>query len=242
METLDPKLHEILRNAVSLANMLDIEQLVMDSFSLRAQNQSNGSVIIMPTGDKLPLPFDAIGIGRVDVLKTRLGMLTDPKIQYDVNDKDAELQTVTKLKISGGKTTIGFKCHEPKLIKAPKSINDDVLHEIIMTEKELNTIIKGISVMGTERVNIMTTGDHEVVISIADDDGDSFTQKLEKPVHYVGDHEDTLSKTYKSKILRVILSYYIKNDERAELTVTITKRGVIKASMFGIDVYLFPER
>lgn len=231
---------KIIRNAVEIATTLGVESLVMDTFSLRGENKELGIAIIMPTKD-MELEFDAIGLGRIGLLKTRLQMLSDAEIQFDVMNKDSEDKVVSNLKMVSGRTKIGFKCHDPKLINAPKAINDPVFYEMHLSSADVETIVKGIATMSSETVNFSTEKE-TIFVKISDVQGDMFTHELDTSVDIKDDTACSLSKTYKSKTLRTIFTNYIRKDDNHILPISITRRGVMRISVLGMNIYLFPER
>lgn len=231
---------QIIRNAVEIATTLGVESLVMDTFSLRGENKELGIAIIMPTKG-MELEFDAIGLGRTALLKSRLQMLSDAQIEFDVINKDAEDKVVSNLRIISGRTKIGFKCHDPKLINAPKAINDPVYYEMRLSAADVETVVKGISTMSSESVNF-STDDATLFVKISDVQGDMFSHELDTRVDIKDDAAGSLSKTYKSKTLRTIFTNYIRKDDSHALPISITRRGVMRISVLDMNIYLFPER
>ena len=120
----------IIKNAVDIATTLGIENLVIDKISLRGENKELGIVLLLPTKN-IELEFDAIGLGRISLLKSRMQMLNDAQIEFDLMDKGQQDVIVSNLKLISGRTKIGFKCSDPTRINAPKSINDTVFYEIL---------------------------------------------------------------------------------------------------------------
>jgi hypothetical protein len=230
---------KIIKNAIEIATTLGVENIVMDKFSLRGENKELGIAIILPTQD-MDLEFDAIGLGRIALLKSRLQMLDGAEIQFDTMDK-SDATIVSKLTIALGKTKIGFKCQDPKLINAPKAINDPIFYEMNLNESDVETLIKGIGTMSSDTVNF-STDDDTIFVKISDVQGDMFTHELDSKVELKDDSAPSLSKSYKSKTLRTIFTNYIRKDDNNILPLSITRRGVMKLVILGMNIYLFPER
>lgn len=234
------KTEKILRNAVDIASTLGVEAIVMDSFSLRGENKELGIAIIMPTKD-MEIEFDAIGIGRVNLLKNRLQLLQDAQIEFDCMARDDDEKLVSNLKIVSGRTKIGFKCQDPRKITAPKGIADPTFYKMELNDADVQLIIKGIATMSSENINF-NTEDETISVGISDIEGDLFSHQLEGSVTIVDDSAPSLSKTYKSKTLRTIFTNYIRKDDNEILPISITRRGVMCIHVLGMNVYLFPER
>lgn len=230
----------IIRNAVDIASTLGIESIVMDGFSLRGENKELGIAIIMSTKD-LNLEFDAIGIGRVNLLKSRLQLLQSAKIEFDCMPKDDESTVVSNLKIISGRTKIGFKCQDPRKIVAPKGIADPIFYKMELKDEDIQLIIKGISTMSSDTMHFNTDA-QKISVSISDIEGDIFSHQLDGTVTIVDDSAPSLSKSYRSKTLKTIFTNYIRKDDNEVLPISITRRGVMCIQVLGMNIYLFPER
>lgn len=231
----------IIRNAVDIATTLGIESMVIDSFSLRGQNIENGVIMIKSMKDAT-LEFDSIGLGRLATLKNRLNVFGKPTIKYELLTTDTTQNIVAKLKISESRSSITYRCQAPNLIKAAKAVNDPEFCKIVFKDDDVKTLLRGIGVIENVAVNI-TVEDAGVKITVAEKEGDAFTHDLCDDAIYSTDKDDILSKTYKSQVLKIILSNYIKKDEEAEvLTASITQRGILRFQVLDLDIYLFPER
>lgn len=237
---LNKEIYQLLTNAVELSTVLGIEKVVLDNISLRGQNKEDGIAIIKSSKD-LDMDFDAIGLGRLSELKSRINVFKSPTITYETTVKN-ELTNIIKLNFKENKTKIGYRCYEPRLIEAPKAINDPVFYSMEINENDIEFIIKGITTMGSSCVNFTIEPDNKnLVINISDNEGDMFTHTVDT-VPEINEDASILSKSYKSKVLRTIFNNYIKKDERETFTISITKRGVMLLVVNDISVYLFPER
>lgn len=231
---------QIIRNAVGVATTLGIESIVIDKFSLRGENKELGIAMIMPT-KHIDLEFTALGLGRIALLKNKLQLLSNATISFDVMNKDEEDVVVSKLKLVDGKTKIEFKCHDPKFINAPKSINDPVYFNMEFAPTDVELIVKGVSTMASDTINF-STEDDAVYAKISDIHGDNFSHELSTILKLEDDNAGSLSKTYKSKTLKTIFTNYIRKDDNQILPISITRRGVMKITVMEMDIYLFPER
>lgn len=240
MKKLTKETQTIIKNAVDIATTLGIESLVIDSFSLRGENKELGIAIIMPTKD-VTLEFEAIGIGRVPLLKSRMQLLEKSDITFDVFKKDEETNIVANLAFVQGRTKLAFKCSDPKMIQAPKVINDPIFYEMQFNDEDVKTAINGIGTMSSEAINFSNTDD-TIFLKISDSEGDTFSHELESKLVLLDDTALSLNKSYKAKTLRTIFTNYIRKDDNNILLVSITRRGVMRISVLGMFIYMFPER
>lgn len=231
---------KIIKNAIDVATTLGIESLVWDSFSLRGENQELSISIIMPTKD-IDSEFDALGMSRIALLKNRMQLMENADVSFETFDKGDDQTIVSNLKFTQGKSTVSFRCADPNHIKAPKAINDPIHYELTLNEKDVEFIVKGITTMNSEVINLSVT-DGKLVIKISDKEGDMFSHETEGDVELADDASETVSKTYKSKTLRTIFTNYIKKDDNSILPISITRRGVMRISVLGMWIYMFPER
>lgn len=237
-----PETIKIIKNAVEIASTLSVESIVMDKFSLRGENKEMGIVLIMPTKDDIDLEFDAIGIGRVQLLKNRLNLFDNASLSFSLFDKGEDTDTVSAIFMKKDKTKLSFKCADPRFINAPKAINDPVHYRLKMTEQDAQILMKAVSTMSSETINFSVEDGGEVVVKISDKEGDMFSHEMGGSLSVDPDANGTFSKSYKSKTLRTIFSNFIKKDDSTILPISITKRGVMRLDVLGIGIYIFPER
>lgn len=230
----------ILKNAVDIATVLGVENMVLDAISLRGGNQELGVAIIMPMKDR-ELEFDSMGLSRINLLKARMQMLEDADVTFETFQKEADLVIVASLKFAMGRTKLSFKCADPRLIQAPKAINDQITYEMQLSDGDVQTIIKGIATMTSDVVNF-SNDDEKIFIKISDTEGDTFAHELEGGITILDDTASILCKSYKAKTLRTIFTNYIKKDDNNILPISITRRGVMKILVLNMSIYVFPER
>lgn len=240
MKKLDKKIINVIQDGIEIGAALGIESIVMDNISLRGENSETSTNIIFNT-DGLDFPFDAIGIGRVSLFKTRLAMFTDPTVEVTVEERNDQLMA-SNVHIKHGRTSAGFRCQDPSRIKAPKRIKDEVVYELHLNDDDITRINKGIGTMSSEIVNFYIEDD-KMIVGVSDKEGDIFTHEIEGGYSVVSDNATrSFSKTYKSKTFKTIVMNYMKKDNNEILPISITSRGIMKVEVLGIDIYLFPER
>lgn len=241
MKDLTKNTEALIRNSIDVATSLGIETMVIDSISLRGQNIDNGIILIKYMKDE-KLEFDAIGLGRLPALKNRLNVFTNPVIKYDLQVNDGTSSTVSKLKISEGRSNVTFKCHAPNLIKAAKGVNDPDYCKLEFTSDDVKTLLRGVGIIENTAVNL-TVNDGVAALSVSEKEGDAFTHELLTEAVYSTSKDDIITKNYKSRILKVIFSNYIKKDDSANpLVAHITGRGILRFDILDMNIYLFPER
>lgn len=242
MKKLNEETAKLIKNFLTVASTLGIDAIIIDAKSARGENKENGIALISKISENVQTNFDAIGIGRVQDLKNKMNSVDDYELYVDYSDKYDNGNIVSDLYIKKNKLVISFKCQDPKFITAPKSINDPVHFTLEMSSKDVHKLSKSISIM-TSDTTIFEINEETFLLKIFDYSGDSLTHEIEYDnLTKSEDAQSSFSKSYKSKILRSIFNNFIKLKDDETLNLSITRRGVMKITFFGIDVYLFPER
>lgn len=236
---LNKEIIDILKNGLEIGYALGIESIVMDEISMRGENRDTATNIIYNT-EHVKIPFDAIGIGRVSLLRSRLTMFKDSEVVATIKDKDGQ-QNVSEVLIKNGRTSAGFRCQVPSRIRAPKRIKDTVIYNLTLNDDDIERINKGINTMSSEKV-IVYVEEGKAIVGISDKEGDVFTHEIEGGYTVASDDApNSFNQTYKSKTFKTILMNYMKKDDNEILPISITSRGVMKFQVLGIDIYLFGE-
>ena len=241
MNTISKDLEKIIRNGLDIASVLGIEQLLIDSESMRGENKETSTNIIFDMSD-VDMPVDAIGLGRTPTLKSRMALFEDPVLEYTTKTADGS-EFIDNLIIKSGRSKTGFRCHSPsRTAKAPKRIRDPIGVSLSMKDDDITRLTKGITSMIAETI-VVSIVDGRTSIIVNDKVGDEFVHELEGHVK-VQDNEfpSNFSATYKSKTFRAIVTNYLKKDDNEVLPISITSRGIMIVTVLGINIYLFPER
>lgn len=231
---------QIIKKGLDLCTALDIESIIIDRKSMRGQNKDLGVHIIMSMTN-YNLEVDAIGIGRTKLLKNRLQNFNATDIDIDTFDGE-ELQYASMFKFKSGKTKLSFKCQHPKYIVAASGINDPIIYTFNISDEDLQKIINGISMMGAETIQFSIENDESMCVNISDISGDMYKHESSCIISKLDDTISGINKTYKSSVLKTLLTEFIKKDKSDTIKLSITKRGVLILIVFDVTIYVFPER
>lgn len=241
MNKIEKTLERTIRNGIEIANVLGIDQMIIDSESMRGENKETSTNIIFDTSNMI-LPVDAIAFGRVPTLKSRLALFDEPLLEYTTKTADG-LEFIDNLIIKSGRSKTGFRCQSPsRTAKAPKRIRDPIGISLSMKDDDVTRLTKGITSMVAETI-VLSVKNKKTSIIINDKVGDEFIHELEGKVEVIADDFPTdFNATYKSKTFRAIVTNYLKKDDNEVLPISITSRGIMIVTVLGINIYLFPER
>lgn len=230
----------LLTSALEIANTMGMDALILDKTSLRSHNKQDGIALIMPTKN-MDLEFDSIAVGRVDVLLQRLKTFKDCHIEYDLMQNQTEDQkVVANVKIVSGKTKLGYKCHDPARLSIIKGINDADAYEITFNSFDVKAIVNGINAMKSDFIHL-GSDDDTVNVKISDSQGDFFSHEMPRAIESLTDSNQSLTKTYKCKLISKILNKCIEKN-LDKIDIKITKRGIMIVPSNNMNIYVFPER
>lgn len=232
---------ELLTSAMSVATMLGVEKMVIDSHSLRGESQENGTFMLLPFPAGTELEFGAMGISRISVLRSRLGVIGEQgSITPDYKTRDSGEKFIFRMVLKKNKTSIDFKCADPAHIKAPKGFDDPDHFQFAVSAEDIKLMLVSRSAMQSETVSFASTDGSTVKFSVSASEGDALVHELESDLDSKTSTE-TFASSYKSKILFPVLRNISEAAKDADVDIVLTKRGIMKVEVFGIPTYIFPE-
>lgn len=210
-----------------------IDSIIIEDGRVRGMNDERSFVIVSDTN--VPVLPIKIGISRLKELKQRIDMFSGSDIQISLNSNDRG--EVSAMDISAGRSKVQFRCASTSLIKAPKSINDEHAHSIIIERDELKLILNAIKVMGTATLQITIKKSGEVFIGASDVTNDAFNIELTQKAHAVISSDSVVHYYFAdsfSQAMRV-------NSEASENELLIGEMGTIRTQLNGHQIVLMPK-
>lgn len=178
---LEPSLVSFLDRVIATADQTGMTDVIIESGLIRAVNDERTAFIYHTDDVPSPLPFDAIGINRVDLFQSRLSLakVTDG-FQIDASIHD---NFVRSLVLKGKGIKVEYRCANPKIIeqKRPPKRNikatQQVVCELKISPELLSMIQKGLSAMQADFVRFVGN-DQEVRLEIYDVNNDAFAYTI----------------------------------------------------------------
>ncbi len=231
----------LLQSAIEVATILGIEKMVIDSHSVRGESKDNGTFMLLPFPPDMELEFGSIGITRIPVFNQRMKLIGEQgSLTPDYKDRDSGDKFVFRIVLKKGRTKIDFKCADPAHIRAPKAFNDPEYFSFTVTPDDIDLMLKAKAAMQSENVTFASKDGKVVKFSISASEGDVLDHELESELDTKTPTE-TFASSYKSKILFPVLRSIIDDAKQEAVTVTLTKRGIMKIDVNDIPTYIFPE-
>jgi hypothetical protein len=230
---------DLISKVTRVAKILNIEGLIFDQECVRGHHQQEGSMIIHR--DNLPkFEFASLGISRVPTLISRLALLGDNyTVEAQEKDKTQTEKVVTKLILANKKTEVEFKCGDPAMMqKAPKNLKDPQFFAFKVDNDTVTTLAKAQSALRGETISL-TGSKNGVIAKLSDVEGDMMNHIVSEDLDILPDADkDKFYFSYKNKLLIALLKEAMDSET---VQIIITKRGMLRISVNGINVIIAPE-
>lgn len=213
-------------NAVHVAKLFSIESFIIEPNIIRGINEDRTAAIL--TECDIDIGCSAIGINRMDVLLSRLNLISGDAIIECISKDDGE---ASKILISTDRLNLEYGCANTLAIKAPTSAKVKDLYEITIEESLVNVLKKGRTAMKTDVIMIMCDN-NSVQYKLQDENNDKLLYNEGFAHNLVDDEDINFVNRYP---IKSILSAFTDCDAKKFY---ITERGMIKINTRGIDLYI----
>ena len=228
---------EYIQKIVDTAQLVGIDEVVVEADSIRAVDENR--TVVICHGDGLPnFEFGAIGLSRLSTFKSRLAIAEGQdgfKVEAETRDDDS----VMSLKFKGKGTKIDYLCGRPSNIKAPRAVNEQFLTKFTLNETAVKMISKGQNAMGgADTVTFICDDNGEVKFEIVDTiNKDVFEFVLDTVADGIdGEKDIAFVHRYPIKTLLAICK-----DESIDRMLYVGKKGILKAVVNNITVFVIPK-
>lgn len=212
-----------LKSILSACKVIGVDAIVIHQGMARGAKISLDAAILSPTS--LSVSEDLrIGIGRVGELEKRLSIFSGP---IEIEGKTNETGDVSMLTLSSGKTKVQFRCTNAKLMKYPKSNEDQPVALITFSKAEVQQAAKAAKTLASEKMVIQISRAGIVTLECVDSSNDRFSIELAKEVEFVEEAEGIVQ-TYLAGLLVDVLDAGVKDAD--ELTIVLGEAGSITAT------------
>lgn len=231
-----------IQNVVKTAQLVKINNIIIEPNKVRAIDDDK-TVVMFQDADVPEMPFDSIGLNRIDVFMNRFDIAKSMdkfELEAVMPTVDPTADTVAPkfaraLVMTAKGVKIDYRCANPATIQAPKVINDAVKYEIDMNPEAVLLMSKGQSAMTADDVALVSDEDG-VRFEMTDINGDAFTYKFADKAKLVDKKADGKDTTFTHKYpLKVILPLLKVS---SAMPIQITARGMAKIVVNGLDMYV----
>lgn len=216
-----------IRNVVETGQMIGIDDVIIETGKVRAINDEK-SVVLFQEENVPDMGFN-VGLNRINVFLSRLEVARTQEnfavnVITDDNDEFARSFTMT-----GKGFKVDYRCANPKTIKAPKAIVDEMLHEIQLTPQAVYMLQKGQSAMGSDMVSLICN-EEGITFEFVDANDDKFSHQFTSE-----GSSDVFTYKYPIKILLPLF----KHD--AESSFKIGKKGMLNIVVNNLNIFVLPQ-
>lgn len=225
-----------IRNAVKVAKIVGIESIAIEKDLIRAMDE-NKTVVICHTTDVPDLPFDGIGIGRLDLFSSRFALVDGRdgfSTEAEINNKD-NLDQVSQLIFKATGIKIEYRCAESSKIKAPKVIKDPMKYEFKLTADGVDTLVKAQNAMGVDFVTVISNK-KGVTFELVDTNNDVFSHEFADQA--VDLEERTEVEFVHRYPVKTLIALFKQNSSQP---VEVSGKGILKSVINGLDVFVLPS-
>lgn len=224
---IDTSILTYIRNVVETGQMIGIDDVIIETGKVRGINEEK-SVVLFQEENVPDMGFN-VGLNRISVFLSRLEIARTQEnfavnIKTDDNDEFARSFTMT-----GKGFKVDYRCANPKTIKAPKAIVDEMLHEIQLTPQAVYMLQKGQSAMGSDMVSLICN-EEGITFQFVDANDDKFTHQFTSE-----GSSDTFTYKYPIKILLPLFKH------NAESTFKIGKKGMLNIVVNNLNIFVLPQ-
>jgi len=216
-----------IRNVVETGQMVGIDDVIIETGKVRAINDEK-SVVLFQDENVPEMQFN-VGLNRINVFLSRLEVARTQEnfavsVLTDDNGEFARSFTMT-----GKGFKVDYRCANPKTIRAPKAIADELVHEIQLTAQAVYMLQKGQSAMGSDMVSLICN-EEGISFEFVDANDDKFTHQFTS---------EGSSETFTYKYPIKILLPLFKHD--AESTFKIGRKGMLNIVVNNLNIFVLPQ-
>ena len=226
---------DYIKKAAKVAKLVGIEALAIEKTVVRGMDESK-SVVICTTENIPDIEFDGIGIGRLDVILSRLALIeerTTFSSEADTNIRNNETQ-VSQLTFKAKNIKVDYRCADTRVIKAPKAIKDPMTFTFRLNQDIVDTLIKAQSAMGVDDVTLISNEEGMSIELIDATNNDVFSYNFGVQALMIDNQQEIKEFVFRYPVK--ILTGLFKQD--ALQTIEIGEKGTMKCVVLGISVYV----
>lgn len=230
-----PELVKYIQTAINVAQMVGIEELIIEPGMVRGMDVARTVAIIQDT-DVPELPCGALGITRLKVLESRInvvGSMEDFVVEVTVKDGTKHAFSLS-LKAKG--TKIDYRCGDPTLIQAKKKINDPLVYKVKITPEAVELLQKGMSAMSTKTVAVICNSEG-VSFELVDNNNDVFKHVFANSVEFLGEAQTANPPKFAYRYSAPLLLSVLK---KGATEFDVGSVGLLKVKVEGLNVLLIP--
>ncbi len=231
---LEPTLINYIKNIVKTASSVGIDGIIIEQGVVRAMDE-NKTVVICQTDSIPKLPFDSLGINRINVFTDRLALVENQNGFEVVPVKSDRDNQVVSLNMKASGIKVDYRCANITTISAPKQVNDTIKFRIPLNAEAVALLARGQAAMGSDIVTVLSNSSG-VAFELVDNNGDVFSNIFTTAAECVGDASST---DFVSRYpVKTLLALFKQNPDGCFY---VGQKGILKFTVNDLDIYVLPR-
>lgn len=202
-----------LSTLLTICRAVGIESAVLSEGQFRGINPGKSVCILTKT--ELQLENNAtLGVGRINELSKRLDLFSgNVAIDATTNNRGE----ISQMMIGSGKSKTNFRCTSEKVIRYPKSNEDEAVATITLTKDEVTAIARAADALGAVHVAVHCNKNKQIKVECVEDStNDLFSIEIEGEVDFF-DEAQTFVLNFLAKDFKNITALAVKSNDSVSL-------------------------
>lgn len=231
--------------AAKYCNLVKIESVFITQEVITGK-QDETAVYLVEPGDYSFLEFDTLYIERIASLAPRIKLFESKNKEFDmsvvIKDATNGEKWVSQIILKDGRTEVKFNCGNPARLnrdKMPRAIKENIHYRFEITKDSLDILSRGLSAMGASTMRLYTD-EGKVMCDVKDIEGDTLCHQIADSFLTIDtDSEDDFEYQYSFKTMIPLFREALK--ENPSFDIEITRRGIMKLEVNGLNLYVMRE-
>jgi len=236
---LDTKTINYIKNVVKTAQLVGIENIIIERGKVRAIDEHK-TVVMFHDTDVPNFDFESIGLTRISIFLSRLSLVDGgDNFKVEVVTKEGTNQVISlAMKANGIK--VDYRCANTATIIAPKGKNDVLKYRIMLNPESVLLLQKAQAAMpqaSSHEVVTISSNVQGVFFELSDVTNDVFSLKVGSTVQCLVDDNSSLIFTHRYPI-KTLLALFKQNPEGF---FDIGQKGMLNMVVNDLNVYVIPQ-
>ena len=213
---------------VKNAKLVNIDSVIIETGFVRALAEDK-TVFIFQDQNVPQLPFNSIGLNRLDVFISRLDTAKSCdgfSIKATVDDTGTFVRSLT---MKGKNVKIDYRCANPKTIVAPKKFNDILKTQVRLTPEAVMLMQRGQAAMRSDTITLISN-EKGVSFELVDINADVFS-------HTFASSATSLIQQDTNTHFLLLTLFKLNSDG----CFNVGQKGILNVEINGLNIFVLPQ-
>jgi hypothetical protein len=221
---------QYIANAVRIAKLFDIEQIVVEPTFISGISEDKTAAIYTVVDNYIGC--NTIGLGRISVLQSRLALIESDNTTVDCVF-DMEQSDASDLVIKTPKLTVNYRCSKVRPNTYPRLLAVDELYKIIIPE-DLYTVLSRAKTSMKTLVIVLICNNGEMSYKLTDETNDQLVYSDGNAVSVLDENDTDINFVIRSPLKYFLLAIRHSQDN----CLYVTEKDMLKCVISDIGVYI----